>query len=499
MLLLLLLVVGSCATAASAQNASFPDDFLFAVSTAAYQIEGAWDADGKGENIWDRMTHEHPDYVDDGSNGDVACDSYHKYEEDVEMIKSLGVNIYRFSISWARVLPLGDVSQVNPLGVEYYNKLIDLLISNGIEPMVTMYHYDLPQYLQDIGGWPNPVLADYFREYARFLFDTYGDRVKWWLTFNEPTSICMGYGQYRMKAPAVNAHGFGDYLAAHTMLRAHAMAYRVYHQQYRPTQGGQLSITLNSNFYQPATNSSEDIEAAERALQFNLGWFAHPIYTSVGDYPAVMKERIYNNSIKDGIWISRLPQFTAQEIADLKGSADYFSLNHYTTNLAEDGEKADEYPSHEWDTGVVTSFDSSWPNSSYNIMKVVPWGFRGLLKWIANEYDTKMGIFITENGFADTGEINDTGRQNYYTSYLREMLNAMYLDGVNVIGYTAWSLLDNYEWMRGYTLKFGLYHVDFNDPNRTRTPKASAAMFREIVATHRLPDSGAAMTSSHFV
>ncbi|XP_047004450.1 myrosinase 1-like [Schistocerca americana] len=490
-MLLLSLVMSALALVAHAQNATFPNDFLFAVSSAAYEIEGGWDADGKGVSIWDTLTHDSSQYINDGSNGDVASDSYHKYEEDVQLVRALGVDIYRFSISWARVLPVGDVSQINQAGVDYYNNLIDLLIANGIQPMVTMYHYDLPQPLQLLGGWTNPVVAQYFREYARFLFQTFGDRVKWWVTFNEPTTIAFGYSSTDTNAPAIGAHGFGDYTAAHCILRAHAMAYRLYDQQFRAAQGGYVSIALNSNFYAPATNSTEDSEAAERALQFFLGWFAHPIYTEEGGYPLVMQERIWEDCINDNIWISRLPEFSAQELVDLRGAADFFALNHFTTQLASNGQQAYFHPSHDWDTGAILSFDDSWAATADDNIKVVPWGLRSLLNWINNEYDVRGGIFVTGNGFPDAGELEDSGRQEYYRAYLAEILNAIHEDGINLIGYTGWSLLDGFEWIRGYTVKYGFYQVDFSDQNRTRTPKPSATMFQEIVATRQLPNRAA--------
>ncbi|XP_047121961.1 myrosinase 1-like [Schistocerca piceifrons] len=491
-MLLLSLVLGALALTARGQNATFPDDFLFAVSSAAYEIEGGWDADGKGVSIWDTLTHDNSQYINDGSNGDVASDSYHKYEEDVQLVRDLGVDIYRFSISWARVLPVGDVSQINQAGVDYYNNLIDLLIANGIQPMVTMYHYDLPQPLQLLGGWTNPVVAQYFREYARFLFQTFGDRVKWWVTFNEPTTIAFGYSSTDTNAPAIGAHGFGDYTAAHCILRSHAMAYRLYDQQFRAAQGVCVSqIVLSSSApiftYYPCKFSC----AVIISMMYHLGWFAHPIYTEEGGYPLVMEERIWEDCINDNIWISRLPEFSAQELVDLRGAADFFALNHFTTQLASNGQQAYFHPSHDWDTGAILSFDDSWAATADDNIKVVPWGLRSLLNWINNEYDVRGGIFVTGNGFPDAGELEDSGRQEYYRAYLAEILNAIHEDGINLIGYTGWSLLDGFEWIRGYTVKYGFYQVDFSDQNRTRTPKPSATMFQEIVATRQLPNRAA--------
>ncbi|PNF19653.1 Myrosinase 1 [Cryptotermes secundus] len=466
-------------------NYSFPPDFLFGAATAAYQIEGAWNVDGKGENIWDRLTHDHPDWIADGLSGDVAADSYHLYKEDVRALKELGVNVYRFSVSWSRVLPTGGIDTVNKPGLAYYNNLINELLANGIEPMVTMYHWDLPQPLQDIGGWPNLEIANYFEDYARVLFTHFGDRVKWWLTFNEPLSFCSGYGEQRQSAPGIDAHGIGDYLCGHTVLHSHARVYHLYDKVFRKKQRGRVGITLDSMWSQPRDGSQESRETAERVMQFQLGWFAHPIFSSGGDYPSVMKERIYNNSMKEGRTRSRLPTFSKKQIKYIQGSFDFFGLNHYSSFLAGPGTFG-EFPSFIRDIGAQFSVDPSWPSSASIWLKVVPWGFRKLLAWIAHEYNNPP-VFVTENGFSDHGELRDANRTTYYTSYLSELLKAIHEDGCKVIGYTAWSLIDNYEWLRGYTEKFGLYYVNYSDPTRPRIPKDSSRVMAEIIRTRHLP------------
>lgn len=220
---------------------SFPDDFLFGVATAAYQIEGGWNEDGKGENIWDSFTHNHPEYIKDNSSGDVACDSYHKIAEDIALIKSLGVNYYRFSLSWSRILPKGYSYSVNKAGIDYYNKLIDGLLNEGIQPMITLYHWDLPVVFQDLGGWPNELIADYFEDYAKVAFDNFADRVKYWITFNEPYIVCyQGYGSVD-KAPALNMTGYADYLCTHTVLKAHANVYHLYNNTYKSKYNGEYN------------------------------------------------------------------------------------------------------------------------------------------------------------------------------------------------------------------------------------------------------------------
>ncbi|XP_049939143.1 myrosinase 1-like [Schistocerca serialis cubense] len=369
-----------------AQSATyrFPDGFFLGASTSAYQVEGAWNEDGKGESIQDNFFHNHPEYTS-GDTGDVACDSYHKYKEDVQMLKEINADVYRFSISWPRILPTGDLDVINQAGIDYYNNLINELLANGIQPLVTIYHWDMPQSLQYLGGWPNELIVDYFVEHARILFENFGDRVKWWTTFNEPAVFLRGYASANI-APGQNASGIGDYLATHAMLKAHARVWHLYDEQYRATQNGSVGITFSFGL-EPLTNSTEDAEAAERARQFDI--------------------------------------------------------------------------------------DSS--------------GFRRSLNWIANEYPG-YPVIITENGLKDFGGRNDVTRINYFADFLGALLEAVNLDGVPVIGYTLWSLMDVLEWDSGFTAKFGVYEVDFSSPNRTRTPKDSAAFIAEVYGSRQLPE-----------
>lgn len=472
----------------STTSDEFPQGFIFGVATASYQVEGAWNQSGKGRNIWDTLTHEHPEYIADNSNGDVACDSYHKYKDDVQLLKDLGVDFYRFSISWSRILPKGYASHINEDGIDYYNRLIDELLANSIQPMVTMFHWDLPQELQDIGGWSNIALANYFEDYARVLFTHFGDRVKLWATFNEPASFVRGYGNTgeRPVAPGIYQPGIADYLAAHTLIHAHARVYHMYYKQFKKHQKGKIGIVLNAGGCEPYDNSTQDIDACERLQQFSLGYYAHPIFSKHGDYPDIMKQRIANNSKQEGFPSSRLPTFSEEEVKYIRGTHDFFGLNLYTAFVAKDGERG-PIPSFERDSGVTISQNPAWPPSASSWLKVVPWALRKQLNWISKEYNNPT-VIITENGFSDHGELNDTARVDYYISYLKEMLKAINEDGCNVIGYTAWSLLDNFEWNSGYTEKFGLYHVDFEDPSRPRKPKESARVYKEILKSRIIPN-----------
>nr|WIM01408.1 myrosinase 1-like protein [Limnephilus flavicornis] len=465
----------------------FPDGFQFGGATASYQVEGGWNISDKGENIWDRYCHT-TKHINNRSTGDVACDSYHQYARDVEMLKELGVNFYRFSLSWSRILPTGFSNKISTDGIAYYNRLIDLLVENNISPVVTLYHWDLPQSLQDLGGWPNPWMVKYFTDYARVAFSAFGDRVTDWLTFNEPIDVCDGGYGSNEKAPGIQSPGIGEYLCGHTILKAHARVYHLYNDTYKSTQKGRVGFTMDVNWHEPENpNSTADLEASERALQFIAGWFGHPIYSKEGDYPAVFKDRIASNSIVQGFSSSRLPVFTPDEVLYIKGTYDFLGLNHYTSLITRSNkdDRPSPSPSFSNDLGVIEYQRKEWPTApGTSWLKVVPWGLRKALLWLKVEYNNPE-IVIFENGYSDLGGTNDTGRIDYYKRYLNAMLDAME-EGVNVSGYTAWSLMDNFEWLQGYSAKFGLYQVDFESVSRTRTAKASVKFYSNITRTRQI-------------
>ncbi|KRT83938.1 glycoside hydrolase, partial [Oryctes borbonicus] len=441
---------------------------------------------GKGENIWDRLTHSRPEHIADRSNGDIACDAYHKTVEDVQLLKDLGVNFYRFSLSWSRILPTGHSNEVNSDGIRYYNELIDELIKNEIVPFVTMYHWDLPHPFQELGGWTNPLIIDYFEDYADIVFKNFGDRVKHWITFNEPTLVCEhGYALGTM-APAYTQEGIGDYLCGHNLLLSHGRAYKLYDEKYRELQKGKIGITCESPWFEPKTDGDEwDIEMAENSIQMNLGWFTHPIFSKSGDYPPIMRQKVDAMSERESFTRSRLPYFTDDEIQLLNGSSDFFGLNHYTTTLCTTMQWEVIGPSHNLDVGADFEQNPEWEGGASSWLKVVPWGLRKLLNWINKEYGNPE-VIITENGFSDRGGLNDCRRINYYNSYLTEVLNAIHEDGCNITGYTAWSFMDNFEWNQGYTERFGLHFVDFEDPNRPRKPKMSSRVYKNIIQTRKI-------------
>ncbi|XP_018573206.1 myrosinase 1 [Anoplophora glabripennis] len=468
-------------------NKAFPGDFLFGTATASYQVEGAWNEDGKGENIWDHLTHTQPDLVDGKANGDIACDSYHKYKEDVALLKDLGANHYRFSLSWSRILPNGTPDKLNVAGVNYYKNLIQELKNNDIIPLVTIYHWDLPQVLQEQGGWTDDFIVEAFADYARVCFELFGDDVKYWLTFNEPKQTCLqGYGDGSM-APAIKESGVMDYKCTHNVIRSHAKAWHIYDQEFRSTQNGRISITIDTNWFEPDDDSAENEAAAETKRQFTFGWYANAIFN--GDYPEVMRTRIANRSAAEGLSESRLPKFTDEELSYILGTHDYLGLNVYTSSIIKAiPEPEIGTPSYYSDIGVGEYVPDDWPGSASSWLKVTPWGMRKLLNWVKTTYNDPE-IFITENGVSEDGSsLEDEIRINYYRDYLSNVRDAMD-DGVKVIGYTAWSLMDNFEWMRGYTEKFGLYYVDFESQNRTRVPKSSVEFFKKVIATRCLVDT----------
>uniref|UniRef100_A0A2A4JVC5 beta-glucosidase n=1 Tax=Heliothis virescens TaxID=7102 RepID=A0A2A4JVC5_HELVI len=457
----------------------FKDGFVFGVATSAYQVEGAWNVSGKGESVWDRLTHEHPEYIVDHSNGDIADGCYYKVKEDVRLMKELGINLYRFSVSWPRILPSGLSFKVNEDGIRYYNELIDELIHNNITPALTMYHWDLPQYLGEMGGWTNPLMADYFVDYARVILDNFGSKVKLWMTFNEPLSFCRQYDPYGTKV----------YLCGHNVLRAHGMVFRMFENEYRDKIGGEMSLALSFPWLEPYSESKEDQVAAETNRQFTFGWFANPIFSEVGDYPAIMRSVVDENSKQQGFARSRLPYFTPQEVEMLRGSWDYLAVNHYTTFMVKHRpKKNDSEPTYSNDINVETYQKDEWPKTNSSMKKVVPWGFRKELNWIKLTYKNPK-VLVTENGRSTQPGLSDTDRISYIDEYLRAMHSAMYEDGCNVVGYTYWSFLDNFEWGSGYSERFGLIEVDYKSPNLTRTPRQSAKYFTTVAKTGCLPDN----------
>lgn len=480
----------------------FPDDFLFGVASSSYQVEGGWNEGGKSMSVWDYQFHvKHINegekcWIDDCSDGDVGTDSYHQYKRDVQMLIELGVDHYRFSISWPRILPTGFANKINEEGVEYYNNLINELLENDIIPLVTIYHWELPQALQDLGGWANPLVADWFREYSRILFELFGDRVKHWITINEPLMVCqMGYGD-KLMAPAIVSKGIGNYLCFKNLLLAHAEAYHLYDDEFRNSQNGIIGITINLMWYEPLTDSNEDAEAAKDLRAFE-NWPADPIFSKNGNFSERMANRIAERSREQGFPYSRLPVLTEKEVDFIHNSADFFGLNYYSTyalyrNASVPDKRQQGYngllgiygvPSYVDDVNASMTTKPEY-RESFKFTNYPP-GFYKLLKYIQETYQNPP-IIITENGYPIERTLNDDKHVDYLTGHLKVLKKAMD-EGVQVTGYTYWSLMDSFEWGSGYTIKFGLYDVDFNDAARPRIPKKSAQVYADIINSRKVP------------
>ena len=439
----------------------FPQDFVWGTATASYQIEGGAQEGGRGDSIWDTFCRI-PGKVANGENGDIACDHYHRYPEDIRLMAELGVCSYRFSISWSRIMPDGTKNSINQAGIDFYNKVIDLCLDNNIEPWVTLYHWDLPEHLhQAEGGWLERDIVDRFRDYSEVCFKAFGDRVKRWITINEAWVVAMlGYGK-GIFAPGLKSNDL-PYRVGHHLLLAHAEAVDVFRRKYA-SDDAFIGIANNCDWREAATESDQDKQAAQRALEFFLGWFADPVY--LGDYPQVMRDRLGE----------RLPSFTEQEREKLKGSSDFFGLNHYTTMIASaenyDGGEVSPYGNGgiAEDQDVHLTVDPKWPLTDMQ-WAVVPWGCEKMLRWIAERYDNPP-IYITENGCAYAEEDQDRRRIEFLDSYLRACKDAV-AAGVNLKGYFVWSLLDNFEWASGYSKRFGLHHVDYSTGERTKKQSA---------------------------
>ncbi|XP_015120617.1 myrosinase 1 [Diachasma alloeum] len=455
-----------------------PKGLSIGAATAAYQVEGAWNVSDKSESVWDRRVHTNASYYGGGDSGDVAADCYHKYKQDVQLMKNIGLNHYRFSISWSRVLPSGSPDKISKDGIQYYKNLIDELIANGIVPFVTIFHFDDVQSLIDkTGGWTNESMVEYFADYARVIFRELGPKVKFWTTINELNIYCEE--NFYVNETKVNTAYTIRYSCVHNLLKAHARAYHIYNDEFRSTQGGQVGLIVHGAHHLPLSPS--DTESEKIAFDFETGWIMHPIFSKQGDYPAVMKQRIAENSKIEGLASSRLPEFSAEWVKYIKGSADYLGLNHYVSYMVAPASKYDG----RWydDTGLNKSDNSDWKYTTSGF-SIFPKGIGAVLREIKLSYNNPP-VYILENGMAANSGINDTDRLSFLYSFMKEVLLAI-RDGCDVRSYTVWSLLDNFEWYSGYSEPFGLVHVDFKDPNRTRTLKLSAHWLTRVMKEGKL-------------
>ncbi|RPI28463.1 MAG: beta-glucosidase [Acidobacteria bacterium] len=459
---------------AKARSVRFPADFSWGTATSSYQIEGGWMEGGKGLSIWDAFSHT-PEKTRNGETGDLTSDHFHRYKEDVRLMREMGLKNYRFSISWPRVQPLG-YGKENLEGIRFYSSLVDELLDNGITPWVTLYHWDLPLALAlEHDGWLNPKIADFFARYAELCFKHLGDRVKNWITLNEPWVVSiLGYGFGTFAPGRVSTSE--PYVVAHNLLRAHGQAAELYHTRYQPGQKGRIGMSNNCDWREPLTDTPRDRDAAERARLFFLGWFADPLYR--GDYPAVMRERVGE----------RLPRFSQEDVRRIHRSCDFFGLNHYTTLYAAHAAPGEAVRGNPYDNGglvedqdVKLSADPNWAKTSMG-WSMVPWGCRKLLLWISDRY-AQPEIILTENGCSSNdvvveGKVHDPARIEFLRAYLGEAHRAIE-EGVKLRGYFAWSFMDNFEWALGFAMRFGLHYVDY--ATGKRIPKSSAKWFAKVM------------------
>jgi beta-glucosidase len=440
----------------------FPKDFYWGTATSAYQIEGAWNEDGKGESIWDRFSHT-VGKIKGASTGDVACDSYHRYKEDITLMKAMHLNSYRFSISWPRIQPSG-IGAANSKGLEYYDRLVDALLEAGIRPLPTLFHWDLPQALQDKGGWPNRDVAGCFADYSGIMAKALGDRITNWAIFNEP-SIFTEEG-YHSGESAPGHTDLQEYLhATHVVNLAQGQAFRAI-KAARPE--SKVGTAFNMTHAEPKTASEADRSAAERyhAL-FNL-WFVDPALK--GEYPKILADRLPPETL--GV--------RTRDMGITKVPLDFFGINYYNRTIVWDAKGFENLhlDSSEGKQGPRTEFGwEVWPDSFYK-----------LLMRITRDYNSPI-MEVTENGcsYSDTpdehGLIPDQRRIDFYRGYVGAVGRAI-KDGANIRGYHAWSLMDNFEWAEGYSQRFGLAYVDFR--SQMRTLKDSGKWYGNLAATAKL-------------
>ncbi|MBG0817999.1 GH1 family beta-glucosidase [Planomonospora sp. ID82291] len=445
----------------------FPPGFVWGVATSSYQIEGAVDADGRGPSIWDAFSRV-PGAVAAGESGDPACDHYRRWPQDVELMAGLGVDAYRFSVAWPRVFPDGG-GRADRRGLDFYRRLVDALNERGITPFVTLYHWDLPQALEERGGWRVRETAERFAEYAATVHGAL-DGVPYWITLNEPyCSSITGYAEGR-HAPGAR-EGHGALAAAHHLLVGHGLAVARMRATARP--GERIGVTLNMSPAVPASPSAEDAAAARRMDLMVNRQFTDPLLG--GAYPGDMAE-VYGE-------ISDFSFRRDGDLALVSAPLDFLGVNYYYPIHAAAAPYGQPDPAlrSAFDIGVRTVAPDGPPVSGLG-WRIEPRGLHDTLTGLAGRYPGLPPVFITENGYGDAGELDDTGRIAYLRDHLAAAAEAIGA-GVDVRGYFCWSLLDNFEWARGYAARFGLVHVDY--ATQARTPKASYHWYRETIAGQR--------------
>lgn len=437
----------------------FKEDFLWGASAAAFQIEGAWDEDGKGESIWDRYCH-NPGNVANGDTGDVACDHYHRYREDIALMKELGIQVQRLSISWPRIFPRGT-GKINQKGLAFYRNVIDCMLENGIQPFVVLYHWDLPQKLQDAGGWANRETASWFADYAQVMFEALRGKVCFWATILEPQVIAYNGNWMGNMAPGIK--DFSTALkVAHNLLRGHGLTVKRFREM---GMTGEIGIINYFPTAYPATEAEEDRKAAARHDGAWTRWFLDPVVK--GRYPEDMWRWYQEQGVV-------LPELCPGDREVISQKIDFLGVNYYYSDFVKAGTDI-------WPTMVslakppVEQFTQmGWP--------VYPKGFYDALMRVQRDYGIKM--IVTENGgaFHDVvnwkGEVNDDARVNYLHDHLIQLHRAIQ-DGADVRGYLVWSIMDNFEWAFGYEKRFGIVYIDY--PTQKRIVKESGRWYGEVI------------------
>ena len=439
-------------------SVGFPTGFLWGAATAAYQVEGSPLADGAGASIWHRFAHT-PGLMQDGDTGDVACDHYRRWREDVALMRQIGLKAYRFSVSWSRILPMGT-GAVNRAGLDFYEQLTDVLLANAIEPIVTLYHWDLPAALDDRGGWLNPEISLWFSEYAQILFRRLGDRVKKWVTLNEPWVVTDGGYLHGALAPG-HRNRFEAPIATHNLLRAHGAAV----QCYRAEAKNEIGLVVNIEPKYRASSDPADIAATERADAYMNRQYLDPVL--LGRYPAEMSD----------IFGEAWPCWPDADFALIRQPIDFLGINYYTRSVT-------RYDAHAWPLRASAQRQKQATYTETN-WEVFPAGLTRTLLWVKQRYGD-IPLYVTENGAAffdpptaPDGRIEDPLRVRYLREHIRAVREAMDR-GVDVRGYMVWSLFDNLEWSLGYSKRFGIVHIDFE--TQKRTLKASAYFYSKLIA-----------------
>jgi beta-glucosidase len=441
----------------------FPDGFLWGAATSAYQIEGSPLADGAGPSDWHRFAHT-PGMVTDGDTGDVACDHYRRYRSDVDLMAELGLNAYRFSISWSRVIPNG-VGRINDAGVDFYSRLVDALLEKGIKPNATLFHWDLPAALEDKGGWLNRDIAEWFADYATAMLAKLGDRVPMWATINEPWVIMDGGYMHGVLAPG-HRSPYEAAIVSHNVLRAHARGVQAFRASPH-TKNAQIGLVVNLEPKYSATDSAEDLAATARADAYMNRQYLDPVFR--GTYPEELAE-VFGDA-----W----PEWPADDMKLIQEKFDFLGINYYTRGLTKNDPSSIPVRASKVHQPDHIYMETGW--------EVFPDALRHVLVWVKERYGD-IPLYITENGsvFYDppaaiNGVVDDPLRVDCLRGNLNAVAQAMQ-QGAPVKGYYAWSLLDNFEWSHGYSRRFGIVHVNYS--TQERTIKSSGKLYSRIIAAN---------------